>query len=635
MTGPFDTPHTVPQPTPFQNVMGALGVTWGKNQSTASADAGRLEEDRQRKQQAAVWGPLYKMAGELASQNPEWGTSKVMLSIVQSPEYMQATSTPGFDHPNAGKNILELVKSTRPAVPNLHNIPQGNLTIAQQPQGAANAGAINPIATGGTETQEINAAGERGETHRTPGQVLDPTGGMAGAAAQPTGTPAPPAATTPAPPQFTYTTPDGGDSPEPVVPWRNSITEVPSELQGAADEAAFQNGIAPDAFASLLWKESRWKPNALGPVLKDGDRAYGIGQIKGSTWNEDIAPILGFAPTDINDPVKNMQGSAYYLGKLLRKYNGDYQTALMAYNWGQGNVARWDGDWSKVPDETVDFITDITNGNVNIPNIPKGPRATARRVIRAELPADRPASRDEVAALVSDNKQFMFLGSGGIPWLKDFITRTGRTIAPELAQDQEWAEVAQANRSNLAHLQWNLSKLNRAGDNRLRVFAEKALAMFPEGVMEDPYAANEAGINLYKNLSAQYYRNQEVTLKNSNSQAVKDTQNENLRIMDVLHSLPKLNQMLDMRTQMKSSDTPVQGPRGAVSDLAPMVSKGMGYAINTIKQLGDVAGGGRTDGAGSTNNPRSVTSTQAPTSTTGKPAINVVRDKDGNLVVSQ
>lgn len=636
MPSPFDTPVTTPQPTPFQNIMGALGVTWGKDQSVARADAAAMEEDRLRKQQAAVWGPLYKKAQDFRASNPEWNADKVMLGIIQSPEWMNAAGTPGFDHANAGKNLLEVIKSTYPTPPALVNAGTNQSVFAQQPAGQNNAGALSEVARGPQETELANAAGEVYEKSRTPGGVIDPTGGMGGPSAvqagQPTQGAGATAPVTATPQQFTYAAPDGSSSGEPVVPWSQSMTNMPPELQGVADEAAFQNGVSPDAFASLLWRESRWKTNALGPVLKDGDRAYGLGQIKGTTWTKEIAPELGFAPTDINDPVKNIQGSAYYFAKLLRKYNGDYERSLMAYNWGPGNVDKWDGDWNKVPDETIGYLTEITNGSAQIPQLAStGARSTPRRTILSELPANRPATMDDIVSMVGDgSKQFMALGAGGIPWLKNLIARTGRTLAPEVLNDQEWAEVAQANRSNMAHLQWTLSQLNRSGDNRLSVLAEKALAMLPEGVLEDPFATNEAMINLYRNLSKMYYDNTQVTMKNSNSGAVKDAQNNNLRIMAVLNAMPSLQQMENLRKEFRENN-PASGPGSIVKDLGPTITGAAGYAIQSAR---DLLGGGSTKSGGSSNNPR-VQASQAPASTTGAPAIKVTRDKDGNLVVVQ
>ncbi|RUR91069.1 lytic transglycosylase domain-containing protein [Pectobacterium polaris] len=71
------------------------------------------------------------------------------------------------------------------------------------------------------------------------------------------------------------------------------------------------------------------------------------------------------------DPEKARAASASYISKLLKKYNGNLDDALMAYNWGPGNVEQWiaqgrgdgftdkDGNWRPVPKETRDYTGKI------------------------------------------------------------------------------------------------------------------------------------------------------------------------------------------------------------------------------------------------------------------------------------
>ncbi|MFJ5387317.1 lytic transglycosylase domain-containing protein [Pectobacterium sp. CHL-2024] len=71
------------------------------------------------------------------------------------------------------------------------------------------------------------------------------------------------------------------------------------------------------------------------------------------------------------DPEKARAASASYISKLLKKYNGNLDDALMAYNWGPGNVEQWiaqgrgdgftdkAGNWRPVPKETRDYTGKI------------------------------------------------------------------------------------------------------------------------------------------------------------------------------------------------------------------------------------------------------------------------------------
>src|ERR1700687_6177364 len=67
---------------------------------------------------------------------------------------------------------------------------------------------------------------------------------------------------------------------------RSEVTEAaaaepqgPAEsicLMGAGD--ARRNGLPVEYFARVIWKESRFRPEEVGPQTRSGDRAEGIAQ---------------------------------------------------------------------------------------------------------------------------------------------------------------------------------------------------------------------------------------------------------------------------------------------------------------------------------------------------------------------
>lgn len=71
------------------------------------------------------------------------------------------------------------------------------------------------------------------------------------------------------------------------------------------------------------------------------------------------------------DPEKSRAATLSYISKLLKKYDGNLNDALMAYNWGMGNVDQWieqgrgagftdkDGNWRPLPKETRDYTGKI------------------------------------------------------------------------------------------------------------------------------------------------------------------------------------------------------------------------------------------------------------------------------------
>lgn len=67
---------------------------------------------------------------------------------------------------------------------------------------------------------------------------------------------------------------------------------------------------------------------------------------------------------DPNDLTKSAQKAAEYMAKLLKRYGGDMQKALAAYNWGMGNVDR--KGMGALPWETQDYVTTISGRPVSM-----------------------------------------------------------------------------------------------------------------------------------------------------------------------------------------------------------------------------------------------------------------------------
>ncbi len=112
-----------------------------------------------------------------------------------------------------------------------------------------------------------------------------------------------------------------------------------------ADNAA-RNDLSVDYFARLIWKESRFDPNAVSPV-----GAEGIAQFMPGT-----AALRGLG--DSFDPHQALAASAAYLAELTEKY-GNLGLAAAAYNSGEGRVSRWLASGGFLPLETENYVLDI------------------------------------------------------------------------------------------------------------------------------------------------------------------------------------------------------------------------------------------------------------------------------------
>ena len=109
---------------------------------------------------------------------------------------------------------------------------------------------------------------------------------------------------------------------------------------------AEQNGLPKDFFARLIWKESRFDPNAVSPV-----GAEGIAQFMPGT-----AKLRGLAdPFDIGQAIP---ASAKYLAEMKAGY-GNLGLAAAAYNAGESRVSRWLSAGGFLPMETESYVFDI------------------------------------------------------------------------------------------------------------------------------------------------------------------------------------------------------------------------------------------------------------------------------------
>ena len=109
---------------------------------------------------------------------------------------------------------------------------------------------------------------------------------------------------------------------------------------------AEQNGLPKDFFARLIWKESRFDPNAVSPA-----GAEGIAQFMPGT-----AEMRGLANSfDIEQAIP---ASAKYLGELRSGF-GNLGLAAAAYNAGENRVSRWLSSGGFLPLETENYVLDI------------------------------------------------------------------------------------------------------------------------------------------------------------------------------------------------------------------------------------------------------------------------------------
>lgn len=116
---------------------------------------------------------------------------------------------------------------------------------------------------------------------------------------------------------------------------------------------AAEQGLDPAYAAAIILAESSYNPNAVSSV-----NAQGLMQIMPDT-GEWIAGKFDETYTEgcLFDPQTNVKYGCWYLGYLLRRFDGDMKCSTAAYHSGQGKVDQWLKDPACSPDgRTLDVI---------------------------------------------------------------------------------------------------------------------------------------------------------------------------------------------------------------------------------------------------------------------------------------
>jgi soluble lytic murein transglycosylase-like protein len=121
----------------------------------------------------------------------------------------------------------------------------------------------------------------------------------------------------------------------------------------SAERAA---GLPLEFFARVIWQESRFQTDAVGPVTRSGQRAQGIAQFMPGTASE--RRLL-----DPFDPVQALPKSAEFLGELRDQF-GNLGLAAAAYNAGPRRVQEWLAGTGYMPQETRSYVFAITGSTV-------------------------------------------------------------------------------------------------------------------------------------------------------------------------------------------------------------------------------------------------------------------------------
>jgi len=127
-----------------------------------------------------------------------------------------------------------------------------------------------------------------------------------------------------------------------VVSCANNQADYINALINMEKEYKMPNGI----LQNIAYHESRYNPNAVSHA-----GAVGIMQIH-PRWHKGV---------NAYDPYESIKYGAKYLQSLHDRF-GNWEMALAAWNWGQGNLSKY--SIKKAPRETRNFIKNVMTGVV-------------------------------------------------------------------------------------------------------------------------------------------------------------------------------------------------------------------------------------------------------------------------------
>ena len=175
-----------------------------------------------------------------------------------------------------------------------------------------------------------------------------------------------------------------------------------TSMDAIFEEAARTYDVPLNLLKAMGKAESGFDANAVSPA-----GAQGVMQLMPAT-----AKSLGVE--DPFDARSNIMGGAKYISQQLKKYNGNIDLALAAYNAGSGNVAKYGG----VPPfkETRDYIqrikgymnSDLTTGKtVEGKSVSAEAGVGGTNVLRNGMERDNGASDHGTYSLSQENAQYL------------------------------------------------------------------------------------------------------------------------------------------------------------------------------------------------------------------------------------
>jgi soluble lytic murein transglycosylase-like protein len=144
--------------------------------------------------------------------------------------------------------------------------------------------------------------------------------------------------------------------------------------------AAAAHGLPFEFFARVIWQESRFRSDAVGPVTRSGRQAQGIAQFMPTTAAERLL-------RNPFDPIEALPKSAEFLRELQAQF-GNLGLAAAAYNAGPARVRDWLAGRRTLPSETQAYVRIVTGRRAEEWR-PQAALATLNVTVPADMPCGK------------------------------------------------------------------------------------------------------------------------------------------------------------------------------------------------------------------------------------------------------
>ena len=132
-----------------------------------------------------------------------------------------------------------------------------------------------------------------------------------------------------------------------VMPVEGAAESLPGNAGTDAiiEKASRRYGVDSELIKAIIKAESNFNPRAVSSA-----GAQGLMQLMPAT-------ARGLGVSDSFDPEQNVMAGTRFLKDMLRRYDGNLDEALAAYNWGPGRVDKH--GTSHLPRETRDYLAKV------------------------------------------------------------------------------------------------------------------------------------------------------------------------------------------------------------------------------------------------------------------------------------